>query len=176
MPHTSKRPPGKLCAAKKTVDACLYDTNEQLQEEHVIHSTTGNQAEGNSLHIFGESISPQHRNDDHHEDNLAGQNKMKRMLWCGLSPLVVTFPNTANKDAPLVTSSAAHRSTPTGVSTSAYMLVYHCWVLQVRMHDHHHTNMLRGAAVPYDTSAPCAPCSSHEHTGTRDVLVVMNVT
>ena len=31
-----------------------------------------------------ESINPQHRNDDHHEDNSAGQNKMKRKLWGGL--------------------------------------------------------------------------------------------
>ena len=39
------------------------------------------------FHLFGESISPQHRNDDHLEDNPTGQNKMKRKLWCGLSPL-----------------------------------------------------------------------------------------
>ena len=124
----------------------------------------------------GKSISPQHRNDDHHEDNLAGQNKMKRMLWCGLSPLVVTFSKHSQQGC-------VPRDQQRGTQINAngcFPRQRTCWcimlVLQVRMHDHHHTNMLRGAAVRYDTSAPCAPCSSHEHTGTRDVLVVMNVT
>ena len=33
----------------------------------------------------------QHRNDDHHEDNPAGQNKMKHKLWWELSPLLCHF-------------------------------------------------------------------------------------
>ena len=79
------RRPRKLCGPNKTIDECLYETNERLQEEYVTHQTTSNTAEGISPHMFEETITLSIAMTITMRATSRDRHKMKHKLWCELS-------------------------------------------------------------------------------------------